>query len=198
MLKQATLHGYLEQLASAAPTPGGGSAAAIACAQGVALLAMVCNLTRGKKKFAAVEDEINRHLDQLQHHLQRSLALAQADIDGFQPVVSAYQLPQQTDAQRSERHRAIQQALKTAAQAPFQLFQLCSDQFPIADRLKTIANPMVASDITVAEHQLVAALYSARANVEINLAGIEDEGFVAKMRGVMETALRAGDYLVRF
>ena len=87
---------FLAELAGKAPTPGGGGAAALVGAAGVALGNMVGNLTTGKKKYAAVEADIqglNAKADVLRLELE---ALVQADAEAFAPLAAAYSLPKDT------------------------------------------------------------------------------------------------------
>lgn len=182
MLKALTLSDYLEQLASASPTPGGGAAAAITAAQGVALLSMVCNLTLGKPKFVQVEEEVRSILEILKEMLQAMMLSAQHDTVVFQSVMEAYRLPKGTPIAVAVRDEAVQASLKRSSEVPFALFKQCLAALPLADRLETIGNPSVLSDVVVGRHLLVATIHSAKANVEVNLDGIMDEAFCAQKR----------------
>lgn len=180
---------YLQELASANPTPGGGAAAALTGAQGVALLTMVCNLTIGKKKFADVEDEIRSILDILDRNRGVFLDLADKDTQVFQLVINAYKLPKETPVESEVRIKAIQNALKASSEVLFHLFKTCLTMLPLADRLEQIANPSVLSDVLVGRYLILASLLSAKANVDINLDGIEDESYCMERRLYMEEAL---------
>ena len=91
---------YLNDLASASPTPGGGAAAAVTVAQGLALLSMVCNLTIGKKKFSAVEGQAKDILDQVSTMRSEALSGAEADMNAFTVVMQAWRMPAETDEQK--------------------------------------------------------------------------------------------------
>jgi methenyltetrahydrofolate cyclohydrolase len=190
MLEEQSLADYLNALASHQPTPGGGTAAAITGAQGAALLSMVCQLTLGNARFAAIQGEIasiSSIIEPLRLHL---LALAEEDMRVFQAVMATYQLPKDTDAAKAMRTAALQQALKNAANTPFNLFKTCLELLPIADRLEEIANPSVLSDVIVGRHLLFAAILSAKVNVEVNLAAIiNDTTFCQEKRNYMRDAL---------
>ena len=158
-------------------------------AQGIALLSMVCHLTLGKKAFANVESEIASILETLEPQRLYMLELAQHDIHAFQSVMAAYRLPKGTLLEIEVRTNAIQHALKASAQIPFELFKSCLDIFPLANRLEMIGNPSVVSDVVVGRYLLFAGLFSAKANVDVNLAGITDEAFCQEKIGYMQRAL---------
>ena len=107
---------FLAELASKAPTPGGGGTAALVGAAGVALGNMVGNLTTGKKKYAAVEADIqalNTKADALRKELE---ALVQADADAFAPLAAAYGLPKETPEQAAHKAAVLEKALAAACQ----------------------------------------------------------------------------------
>src|SRR5204862_8218748 len=102
-----TLDSWLDQLASPEPTPGGGSAAALAGALGAALLAMVGRLTVGRKAYAAVDGEFREltvKADALRGDLRR---LVDEDAAAFNAVSTAYKLPKSTDGERVARTNAV-------------------------------------------------------------------------------------------
>ncbi|MGC8773663.1 MAG: cyclodeaminase/cyclohydrolase family protein [Chlorobaculum sp.] len=180
---------YLDSLASADPTPGGGAAAAVTAAQGAALLSMVCNLTIGKKKFADVEHEVHSILDQCETARRQMLNLGDRDMEVFGTIMEVYKMPKATPEEAEARRAAIQLALKASSEAPFELFKRCLAILPLADRLEKIGNPTVLSDVIVGRYLLVAGLMSAMANVEVNLASIDDAEFCKAKREVMLPAI---------
>ena len=182
MLKQQSIEAYLSDLASRSPTPGGGAAAAITGAQGVALLAMVCNLTLGKEKFSPVGPEVRTILEKLEKHRSTMLDLAQQDVDVFQAVRAAYQRPKAMPDDLESRKEVIQASLKAASEVPCQLVGVCAEALSLTSIVRKIGNPSVLSDVTVGEHLLVAALLSADANVEANLVSIDDVAFCQSKR----------------
>ncbi|MFQ7014206.1 MAG: cyclodeaminase/cyclohydrolase family protein [Faecalibacterium sp.] len=110
MIKQSCEQ-FLAELAGKAPTPGGGGTAALVGAAGVALGTMVGSLTIGKKKYAAVEADIqalNARADILRKELE---ALVQADAEAFAPLAAAYGLPKDTPGTgRTQSRRAGKRA----------------------------------------------------------------------------------------
>ncbi len=178
MLADLTLREYLDQLASAAPTPGGGAAAALTGAQGAALVSMVCNLTVGKPKFADVEADMRQVLERSEALRSRLLALADEDATAFGRVSEAYRLPKETPEQKAARRAAIQEALKGAEAVPMQVMEACLDVMRLAVTVAAKGNPNVVSDAAVAGILAHAGLLSAADNVRINLKFIKDEAFV--------------------
>ena len=189
MLESATVSAYLNRLASGDPTPGGGAAAAVTAVQGAALLSMVCNLTAGKKKFADVEDEIRSILEQCEAARCQMLVLGDRDMEVFGTIMEVYRMPKATPEESAARRVAIQSALKASSEVPFELFNRCITMLPMADRLEQIGNPNVLSDVFVGRYLLAAGLLSAKANVEVNLDGIDDAEFCEAKRKVMREAL---------
>ncbi|RXK88922.1 formiminotransferase-cyclodeaminase [Chlorobaculum sp. 24CR] len=185
----SAISAYLDTLASADPTPGGGAAAAVTAAEGAALLSMVCNLTIGKKKFADVEDEVHSILEQCETARRQMLNLGDRDMEVFGTIMEVYKMPKTTPEEAEARRTAIQLALKASSEAPFELFKRCLATLPHADRLEQIANPSVLSDVIVGRYLLVAGLMSAMANVEANLATIDDAEFCKAKREVMLPAI---------
>src|SRR5258707_8461080 len=93
MITQRPLETFLDELASSAPTPGGGSAAAIMGAMGAALVSMVCNVTIGKKGHEAVAPELNAVRDESEQLRARLTAMMADDIAAFAGLMAAYRLP---------------------------------------------------------------------------------------------------------
>ena len=177
---------YLNELASAAPAPGGGAAAAVTVAQGLALLSMVCNLTIGKKKFSTVEEQAKNILEQVSSMQAEALSGAEADMNAFTVVMQAYQMPADTDAQKSARKATLADATRHAAEPPFRLMALAAQALPLADQLEKIGNPNVLSDVFVGRHLLIAGYKSSKENVEVNLNNLfPGDPFVSKMRAKM-------------
>jgi glutamate formiminotransferase/formiminotetrahydrofolate cyclodeaminase len=166
---------YLEALASSAPAPGGGSAAALAGALAAALGEMVANLTVGREKFAAVEERMTALLDQLTHLRRRLTAAMQEDEDAFNAYMAARRLPRETPEERTQRTQALQAATLAAAEAPLAVARLCHELLPLCQEAAEYGNPAVASDAGVAAILAEAALRSAGLNVRVNLPGIKDE-----------------------
>jgi formiminotetrahydrofolate cyclodeaminase len=127
MLSEKPVRTFLDELASSAPAPGGGSAAALGAAIGAALVSMVANLTVGKAKFAAVEADMQRILAQSEALRHRCVELLEKDVAAYTEVSRAYKLPRDDEVQKAARNEAIQAALKVASAVPMDLAQTCVD-----------------------------------------------------------------------
>jgi methenyltetrahydrofolate cyclohydrolase len=181
---------YLAALASAAATPGGGAAAGLTAAQAAALLAMVCNLSRGRR-YAAVAEDVEAIHDDCVALRDQLLALADADAAAFGRLMAAQRLPHDSGEERTQRTFATQHALKEAAAVPLQLLERAAALLPHANRLATIGNPNLITDIGVALHLIEAAAQSARLNVLINTRTISDTTFVTTAQQKLEATLTA-------
>ncbi|MDR7481773.1 MAG: cyclodeaminase/cyclohydrolase family protein [Armatimonadota bacterium] len=172
MYPELSIEQFLDRLASSAPEPGGGAAAALVGAVAAALVGMVANLTVGKEKFAAVEDEMRRVRDDAATLRARLLAAIDRDADAFRRVMAAYRLPRETDEQRAARREATRAALREAAEVPAEVVALCGQVGALSRIAAAQGNPQVLSDAAVAAVMAEAAAASAALNVRINLAGI--------------------------
>ena len=189
MIEDQSLRRFLDELASSAPTPGGGSAAAVMGAMGAALVAMVCNLTIGRKDSEAVEPEMRRALREAEALRQRLTAMIAADIRAFEALMAAYKLPRSTEDQKLSRGGAIQEALKQATDVPLACAEACAELIDLAQRVAPVGSGHVISDAGVASLAAYAALRSAALNVYINVPSIKDADFVQSRRGRLDRAL---------
>ena len=189
MFQEQQLQTFLDQLASKASTPGGGSAAAIMGAMGAALVSMVANLTVGKQKYQDVEGEMQGFLERSEDMRSRLTGMIQADIDVFDKVMAAYGMARETDAEKAARSEAIQAALKEATDVPLACAQLCADVIELCRPVAEKGNLNVISDAGVAVLAAHAALRSAALNVYINIGGIRDQEFVQDRRNKLEFVL---------
>lgn len=161
-----SLDAYLERLASAQPTPGGGSAAALVGAVAAALVAMVGRIAKhAPNDVAADADELRAKL----------LDARQRDEDAYAAVVDAQALPKATDDQRAERTRALEEALAEAARAPLETAALALDVLQLADRLLEISMGALESDVACAAEFAYAALTACGYNVRVNHRYMRDE-----------------------
>jgi formiminotetrahydrofolate cyclodeaminase len=189
---EETLKHYTDMLASGAPAPGGGSAAALAGALGAALNSMVANFTVGREKFAAVEADVQRLLarsEELRAVLER---LTQADTAAYSQVSAAQKMPRETDEQKTARTAAVQAALKVAAEVPREAVRAAYGVLEVAAELVEKGNPNLITDVGVAAKFGVAALECAALNVEINLAYIKDDAYNESVRDEMAPMLATG------
>ncbi len=190
MIKDQPIQLFLDELASKAPTPGGGSAAAIMGAMGAALVSMVCNLTLGKKNYALVEDDIQATLEKSESLRVRLTDMVRADIEAFDQVMLAYAMPKITEEEQQARGEAIQAALQAATVVPLACAKASAEVIGLSRVVAEKGNKNVASDAGVAVLAGYAALKSAALNVYVNLGAIKDEGF-AQQRLAQINALLA-------
>jgi formiminotetrahydrofolate cyclodeaminase len=187
---EQTVGGFLDVLASDAPTPGGGAVAGIAAAAAGALIAMVGRLTLGKAEFAGVADRMRVLVAEGDAARSSFLTLADRDAHAFDGVMVAFKMPKETDEQKRERSAAIQAGYLDAARVPMKIASEAVVLMELALEATATGNPAAASDAWSGAGCAYAAVLCAMANVEINAAMIKDEA----ARGVLldeVTAVRA-------
>jgi formiminotetrahydrofolate cyclodeaminase len=171
----------VKALASEAPTPGGGTAAALAGAMGASLAEMVAALTVAKDKYAASHADVRPIGEAAARARERLLALAREDSDSYDAVVAARRLPKETDVERAERTRRMAEANRLAAEVPLRTGREAAGLLAFLPELAEKGNPNAASDAGTAALLLEAAVQGALLNVAINLSGAQDAGFVARL-----------------
>lgn len=165
---------FIEELASAAPTPGGGGASAYCGALASSLASMVGNLTVGKKTYAAVEDQVQEALAELETLRARLIDLVDQDAQAFAPLAAAYRMPKETEEQQAAKHEALQQALVGACDVPLGIIETISEVIRVTDFLAHNGSRMARSDAGVAAAFARAASDGASLNVYINIASMAD------------------------
>jgi formiminotetrahydrofolate cyclodeaminase len=201
MYTELPVDAFLEQLASSAPEPGGGAAAALVAATGAALVSMVANLTVGKTQYAAVGPEMEQarvRADALRAEL---VAAVDQDAAVFRRVMAAYALPRATEEEKAARRQATQQALKEASRVPAQVVRLCREVAALGIVTTQKGNVQAVSDAAIAALLADSAAQSAALNVKINLKLISDPGFNdplwAEIQGALETIRATRDEALR-
>lgn len=172
-----TVAGFLDAVASPNPTPGGGTAAAIAGAMGTSLLIMVTGLAKSRNNTDEEKQALARTRDCLLPISAHLTTLADADAQAFDRVMTAYRLPKASDGEKAARTLAIQTALQGATTVPLDTLRACADALAHARVVSEHGNRSAASDAGVAIGLLRAAAAGAHANVEANLGSITDEAF---------------------
>jgi formiminotetrahydrofolate cyclodeaminase len=181
---------FLDELASNAPAPGGGSVAALSGALGAALISMVCNLTLGKKGYEDVQQDINDLLAQSEM-LRKELAdLLEADVAAYTGYSVAAKMPRSTDEEKAERAQAMQAALKVATDVPLRIAEAAVKVMDLCMPAAEKGNKWAVSDAGVAVLMAEASLRSAALNVLINLGSLKDQEFVAGRRAKLEGLLK--------
>lgn len=177
---------FIDELASGAPTPGGGGASAYVGALAAAAACMVGNFTVGKKTYADVEDEVRASLARLEELQSQLIELVGKDARAFEPLSAAYRMPKETDEQKAAKNEALQAALYAACDVPMEIMRAVATTVDEIDFLAHSGSKMVRSDAGVAAAFARAASDGASLNVFINVASMDDARAVARYRGEAE------------
>ena len=166
---------FINELASKAPTPGGGGASAYCGALATALASLVVNLTVGKKTYAAVEDEVKEALIQLEEQRNKFVELIDKDAQAFEPLSRAYRLPRATSEELAHKNKVMQQALVGATEVPLEIMEICAQVITTSKFLAHNGSRLALSDVGVAVLFAKAALKGASLNVYANASSMANE-----------------------
>ncbi|NQW02790.1 MAG: cyclodeaminase/cyclohydrolase family protein [Acidobacteria bacterium] len=189
MLTDRTVTGLLEAFSAADPTPGGGSAAALAGATGAALLAMVAGMPKSRTNAVAERQALGvaaAELLKLRHLLTD---LIDRDASAYDLVIAAFRKPKGTDQEKAERRAAIQEATRVATEVPLETIRACVSAIREGRATATHGNSSAASDVKVGYRLLIAAAEGARDNVDINLSGLTDVALQTVIRDEVTTLM---------
>jgi len=173
-LSELTIASLVERLATSDPTPGGGSAAAIAGAMGAALVQMVVELTAGRPAAADHEETLGEIRTAAAARQSGLLDLAERDAVAYDGVIRARRLPRDSQPEREARDAQLAAAIGEATRIPLATARAASEVLDLAERLAPIGNRNAISDVGVAALLAVAALRGAALNVQINLRSLTD------------------------
>jgi glutamate formiminotransferase len=176
---RAGVEPFIEQLAAATATPGGGSAAAASGAMAAALATMVASMSRGKKAYAPYERQLSEAISRLSQLREELKASIDTDAEAYQSVMAAYKKAKDSAAADG----IIDAALKQATSVPLSVAERAREVLQIVERLRPMTNRNMKSDLVAAAALARAAIEGALANVEINLESLKDKGFVEQVRG---------------
>ncbi|MFC7403325.1 cyclodeaminase/cyclohydrolase family protein [Citricoccus sp. GCM10030269] len=179
MIRDETIEGYVNRLASGTPTPGGGATGALLLAQGVGLLAMAA-------RFSGHEELANRAADLA----TRALEASDDDEKAFSHVAHAYGLPRDSEDERQERSRRIQEALRDAAVPPRALVGISADALDIADDVLVDCNANVLSDVGAGVGSVRGTLVAAALTLETDLIPLKDTEACARVERDIQEADR--------
>lgn len=179
----------MDALASKAPVPGGGGASALLSAIGAALGQMVCNLTVGKKKYAAVEPDILALREKLEVMMHEFEQMMDEDAVAFEPLSKAYGLPRDTQEQIEERAKIMEAALKTACSVPLKIMERTSEALDLLAELAEKGSALAISDVGVAAVAAKAALQGASLNVYINTDLMADKAAAAAYESAADSMM---------
>jgi len=191
MVEKSCAH-FIEILASKAPVPGGGGAAAMGGALGMALSNMVGNLTVGKKKYAPVEDEVKKLLSEGSAIIEALKDLVDRDAEVFEPLSKAYGLPKETPEQIAQKEKIMEECSIEACSVPLEIMRKSFAGIKIHERMGQIGSRLAISDVGCGVVFLKAALLSGQLNVMINLGAIKNEKFLADTKAEMAQLIEDG------
>lgn len=192
MMEKMQIQELMEVLSSKQPTPGGGGASALAGALGTALGLMVGNLTVGKKKYAAVEEEVKKAMSQL-HIMQRSfMDLADHDASVFTPLAAAYSLPAGTEEEKAHKEEVMERCLMDAARVPLDIMEQGVKALAVLEVLERKGSVMAVSDVGVAAQLLRTAVTGAAMNVYINIKSMKKRTRADELKESADKFLRQG------
>jgi len=181
---------FVEVLSSKAAVPGGGGASALVGAVGVALGAMVGNLTTGKKKYAGVEADILVLLDKAAALQAELLRLVDEDAEVFEPLSKAYGIPKDDPT----REQVMEEALKLACTVPMDIMRLCARAIELHEEFAEKGSVLALSDAGVGAIFCKAALQGASLNVYINTQAMTDRGYAGSIEAEADAIL--GKYCI--
>ncbi len=175
--KDKTCNDFINELASKAPVPGGGGASALVGSIGVALGAMVGNLTIGKNRYENVEPDLMTLIEKSELLQRELLDLIDKDAEAFEPLARAYRLPSDNEELEKEKEIIMEEALRTACTAPLKIMEQCCGAIELHNEYAVKGSEMVISDVGCGAVFCKAALLSASLNVFINTKLMKDRGY---------------------
>lgn len=165
---------FAEELSSAAPVPGGGSACAAVAALAAALGEMVAHLTAGKKKYAQYEEDVQRVLAKAPALRQELMELADEDVKAFEPLSRAYGLPKETEEEKAYKEKVMAETLRGASLVPLRMMEKVSEAVALLEEMAVKGSRLAISDVGVGAAFAGAALKGASLNVFINTRMMKD------------------------
>ncbi len=172
---------FVEVLATKAPVPGGGGASAMVGALATALGNMVGSLTVGKKKYAAVEEEMWALKDRCDRLQKDFLHLVERDAEVFEPLARAYSMPKNTEEEKAEKARVMEIVLRDACSVPMEIMEKCCEAIDIIAVFAEKGSVIAISDAGVGAAFAKAALKGASLNVYINTKSMADRALAAEL-----------------
>jgi formiminotetrahydrofolate cyclodeaminase len=192
-LSQLPFTELLKAFQSREPTPGGGSASALGGAVGASLLAMVAGLPKPRAERIEDTERLTAAGARCAAIGDSLAALMDRDSRAYDLVVAAFRLPKSTEEEQAARGIRIQEALRSATEAPLEVMRACAEAIGLAAVVAAFGNRNAVSDVRVGLELLRAGLRGAKLNVDVNLANIKDEIFVAAVRREAEHLVVEGE-----
>ncbi len=183
-----TIQGFISELSSKSPVPGGGGASALIGAIGVSLCSMVANLTSGKQKYAEYQQDIEKILARTEVVIKNLLSLIEKDAAVFEPLSAAYGIPKETPG----RDDILEAALVEACSVPFEILKEVNDAIDIVEELAIKGSRLAISDVGVAASACKCAMESAAMNVYINTKLMKNRDYASAMNAATDSMLKWG------
>ncbi len=183
---------FINVLASKEPVPGGGGASAIVGAIGMALGSMVGNLTLGKKKYADVQEDIKVLLEKAEKLQNDLLELVQKDAEVFEPLSKAYGLPKETEEEKMQKNKVMEEALKLACSVPVAIMEKAMECITLHEDFCKKGTAIAISDVGVGVLFVKSALMGASLNVFINTDLMKDKTYAEEINKNAEVMLKDG------
>ena len=194
MMAEQNMQEFIEVLSSKAAVPGGGGACAYVAAAGMALGAMVANLTTGKKKYAQYQEEIEL-LSKTEQLSKELMTYMDKDAESFEPLSKAYGLPKDTKEQQKYKDVVMEKALKEASLTPVALMEKILEALKILERLSVVGSRLAISDVGAGVQLCKAALNGASLNVFINTKLMKDTETAEELNTRTDALLIEGNEL---
>lgn len=175
--EKISLGGFTESLASNAPTPGGGGAAALCAALSASLCSMAASLTVGKKKFADFEDDHRRIIADCKALRGKMLSVIDEDAEMFFPLSEVYSMPKDSEGYAEK----LEAATLCAAKAPLKLLRLCAEASLLLTEMSEKCSKLLISDVGCGAALCHAALECAAMNVYVNTRCLKCEETAAEI-----------------
>lgn len=193
---------FIDELSSKAPVPGGGGAAAFVGSIGVALGRMVGNLTVGKEKYSAVEEDMRILLKKSEALIMRLNQLVQKDAAVFEPLAKAYGMSINTAEERLEKERVLQEALVQASKVPLAIAECSLEGIRLLEQYAKKGSRLAVSDAGVGVVFCKAAIQGSKLNVLINLKLMKDEALkeelLKKITAVEAEGIKLADQVYQY
>lgn len=184
------LNDFVSQLSTKAPVPGGGGASALVGAIGSALGCMVGSLTVGKKKYAAVEEDIKALMEKSLALQADLMTLIDKDAEAFEPLSKAYGLPSGTEEEKARKAEVMAVVLKDACEVPMEIMRCCCKAIELIEEYAAKGSVIAISDAGVGATLCASALQGASLNVFINTKSMADreaaEAFNAEANAMLD------------
>ena len=181
-----SLSAFADETASESPAPGGGSISAYVGTLGISLATMVANLSSHKRGWDDRWEEFSEWAEKGMDLKNELEWLVDEDTEAFNKIMAAFGLPKESDADKANRKKAIQEATKYAIEIPLKVMEVCYQSFEIIEAMANIGNPNSVTDAGVGALCARTAVLGAGMNVRINTGDLEDKEYVAKVLSRVE------------